>query len=79
MSQHLITEFINRTYVFKPFNDAKIVNHKVKKYQGSNRQNNASPEMVAESTHPLHNIQVKKVKGDKAQDSQADKHIDIVV
>lgn len=79
MSQHLITEFLNRTYVFKPFNGAKIVNHRVKKYQGSNRKNHVSPEMIAESTHSCHKIQVKKTQEDKQQGSEADKHIDIVV
>ncbi len=81
MSQHLIIDFINRTYVFKPFNDAKIVNHKLIKYQGSNRKNNVSPEVFAESTHALHKIQVKKIKEEKPQDQDVitDKHVDITV
>lgn len=79
MSQHLITEFINRTYVFKPFHDDKIVNHRVKKFQGSNRENHVSPKMVAESTHLYHKIQVKKAAEDKLQDSDAKEHIDITV
>ncbi|MCG6202572.1 hypothetical protein [Psychromonas antarctica] len=78
MSQHLIIDFINRTYVFKPFNDAKIVNHKIKKIQGSNRQNNVSPQMFAESTHPLHKIEVKKIK-EKDPQEQTEGHIDIIV
>jgi len=83
MSQHLITEFINRTYVFKPFNNSKIINQRIKKYQGSNRKNNISPEMIAES------IEVKKKmtntqeidedsSNEVAQKSE-DKHIDIIV
>ena len=58
MSQHLITQFINRTYVFKPFSDVKIANKKLKKYQSSNRNNNSSPEDIAESTHSLQKIKV---------------------
>ncbi len=62
MSQHLITQFINRTYIFKPFNDAKLVNQKLKKYQSSNRNNNSSPKDVAQSTHILQKISVKEKK-----------------
>ena len=78
MSQHLITEFINRTAVFKAFNDAKIVNHKVKKYQASNRKNNVSPEDIEESTHILQKIQIKKTEtvSDKEDDNE---HIDVTV
>ena len=78
MSQHLITELINRTAVFKPFNDAKIVNHKVKKYQASNRKNNVSPEDVEESTHVLQKIHVKNKKSvsDKEENNE---HIDVTV
>jgi len=78
MSQHLITEFINRTAVFKPFNDAKIVNQKVKKYQPSNRKNNVSPEEIEESTHILQKIQIKKTKtvNDKEDENE---HIDVTV
>lgn len=79
MSQHLINEFINRTYVFKPFNGAKIVTHKVKKYQGSNRKNNVSPESIEESTHALHKIRVTKMKEEKQQVVDADGHIDITI
>jgi len=79
MSQHLITEFINRTYVFKPFHDDKIVNHRVKKFQGSNRKNHVSPERVAESTHLENKIQVKKNKEDKQPNSETGKYIDITI
>lgn len=79
MSQHLIIDFLNRTYVFKPFNDAKIVAHKVKKYKGSTRENNVSPEAVAESTHILQKIQVKKTQEAKSQDVEPDGHIDITI
>ena len=76
MSQHLITQFINRSYVFKPFNGAKIVNHKLKKYESSNRENNSSPEDVAESTHILQKI---KIKEKKTQQGEAESNIDITV
>ncbi|MFT6987684.1 MAG: hypothetical protein ACJAT7_003542 [Psychromonas sp.] len=81
MSQHLIIDFINRTYVFKPFNDAKIANHKIKKYQASNRNNNVSPEMFAESIHPLTKIEVKKTDEEKEQNQDVitDKHVDVTV
>ena len=79
MSQHLITEFINRTYVFKPFHDDKIVNHRVKKFQGSNRKNHISPKMVAESTHLYHKIKVKKNKEEQLQKSESGKYIDITI
>jgi hypothetical protein len=79
MSQHLITEFINRTYVFKPLNDSKIANHKVKKFQGSSRKNNFSPAMVAESTHMYHKIHVKKKKKEQQADTDSNKHIDITI
>ena len=76
MSQHLITQFINRSYVFKPFHDDKLVNQKLKKYQGSNRKNNSSPEDIAESTHILQKI---KVKEKKPSDPENESLIDITV
>ncbi|PKF63613.1 hypothetical protein CW745_01845 [Psychromonas sp. psych-6C06] len=76
MSQHLITQFINRSYQFKPFNDAKIENHKLKKYDSSNRQNNSSPEDIAESTHALQKIRVKS-KEEAVPDTES--KIDITV
>jgi hypothetical protein len=81
MSQHLITEFINRTYVFKPFHDYKIVNHSIKKYQGSNRKNNISPAMNAQSTHLPPKAVVNSIKEDTAPEKEGgeDKHIDITV
>ncbi len=78
MSQHLITQFITRTYIFKPFNDARLVNQKLKKYQASNRKNNISPEDVAESTHPLQAIKVTKKKSEE-QTQEDEKHIDLMV
>jgi len=83
MSQHLITEFINRTYVFKPFNDSKITNRPIKKYQGSNRKNNISPEMIAQST-PLKHKEARKqeIKNDSEEDKEQKseaKHIDIII
>lgn len=62
MSQHLITAFINQNYTFKALNGAKLVNHKLKKYDPSNRHNNNSPEDIAESVHILQKINVKKEK-----------------
>jgi len=76
MSQHLITQFINRSYVFKPFNDAKLANGKLKKYQASNRNNNSSPEDIAESTHRLQKITVTKIK---EKDSDIQSSVDITV
>ena len=80
MSQHLITDFINRTYTFKPFNDAKIANHKVTKYQASNRQNNNSPEEVEESLHRLQPIHSKDKENEKSlkEEGKGD-HIDITI
>lgn len=76
MSQHLISQFINRTYVFKPFNDAKLVNQKLKKHQASNRENNSSPEDVAESTHILQKI---KTVQKKEEPKEAQSSIDIII
>ena len=75
MSQHLITEFISRTYAFKAFHDGKIVNRKVKKFQASNRKNNVSPKMIAESTHSFHKTTQKK----QIQETDEKDHIDIIV
>ena len=82
MSQHLINDFINRTYVFKPFKDAKIENHKLKKYQASNRKNNVSPEVFAESTHSLDKIEVKKIQEDDKQETdrrEQKERIDVII
>lgn len=76
MSQHLITQFINRSYIFKAFNGAKLVNHKLKKYEPSNRNNNNSPEDIAESIHILQKIKVKQQSTD---DSEPESNIDISV
>ncbi|WP_413699339.1 hypothetical protein ACLKMH_17895 [Psychromonas sp. KJ10-10] len=78
MSQHLITQFINRTYVFKPFDSARLTNEKPKKYQASNRNNNSSPEDVAESIHNLQKIKVRNKDNDK-DDGESKTHIDITV
>lgn len=77
MSQHLISQFINRSYVFKPFNGARLANHKVKAYESSNRENNNSPEDIAESTHPLQKIKIHP-KEDK-QNEESESTIDITV
>tara|TARA_R110001583_G_scaffold16561_14_gene67845 strand:- start:12864 stop:13100 length:237 start_codon:yes stop_codon:yes gene_type:complete len=78
MSQHLITQFINRTYVFKPFDSTRLANEKLKKYQASNRNNNSSPEDLAESTHNLHRIKVREQQKDKGDD-ESTTHVDIIV
>jgi hypothetical protein len=73
MSQHLITQFINQSYVFKAVNGGKLVNHKLKKYQHSNRENNNSPEDIAESIHILKKITVQpKSPQQKKPQSQID-------
>ena len=83
MSQHLITEFINRTYVFKPFSDSKIVNHRIKKYQGSNRKNNISPEIIAESMllekRMINNQNTEENLKNEGDQKSEEKHIDITV
>jgi hypothetical protein len=83
MSQHLITEFINRTYVFKPFNDSKIVNQRIKKYQGSNRKNNISPEKIAQSMllekRMINNQNTEENLKNEAEKISEDKYIDITV
>lgn len=79
MSQHLLTEITNRTYVFKPFQESKLVNHRVKKYQGSNRENNIAPVMVAQTEHPHQSDLNKQEKKQAEQQSGTDKHIDITV
>jgi len=66
MSQHLITTFINQNYTFKVLNGAKLVSHKLKKYDPSNRHNNSSPEDIAESVHILQKIKIKKEKTKEA-------------
>jgi len=76
MSQHLITTFINQNYTFKALNGAKLVSHKLKKYDPSNRNNNNSPEDIAESVHILQKI---KVEQKKAKDESSNSIIDITV
>jgi hypothetical protein len=78
MSQHLITQFINGTYVFKPFDSTKLANEKLKKYQASNRNNNNSPEDFAESIHNLQKIKVREQEKNKG-DVDSSTHIDITV
>ncbi|WP_299667715.1 hypothetical protein [uncultured Psychromonas sp.] len=77
MSQHLINDFINRTYVFKPFQTNKMSTGKVVKYQASNRNNNASPEDIEESVHFLKHITATK-KTDQDEKPET-KHIDITI
>jgi len=64
MSQHLITQFIHRSHLFSPFKGEKIVSHKLKKYDASNRKNNNSPADIAES---LHGLAPKRTKDNKSK------------
>ena len=84
MSQHLINDFIHRTYIFKPLTGEKIINKKMGKYQASNRKNNTSPQDVEESVYDLKMLKIKPVpkkSDDSATDADVDpdKHIDITV
>lgn len=77
MSQHLINDFIHRTYIFKPFHNNQLTTGKLVKYQKSNRHNNNSPEDIEESVHYL-----KPIKAATKVDQQAEnksKHIDIII
>jgi hypothetical protein len=76
MSQHLIAQFINCTYIFKPTKSMKFGNQKLKRYQSSNRENNNSPEDVAESIHSLKKINVQEKDTDQIE---AQSIIDITV
>jgi hypothetical protein len=78
MSQHLITDFIHRTYQFQPFKTNKLIATKLVKYKQSTRQNNNSPEDIEESIHYLKPI--KAAKSIKPNDDQEkEQHIDITV
>ena len=81
MSQHLINDFIHRTYLFKPF-DKKLITGKTVKYQKSNRHNHSSPEDIEESIHNLKPI--KSVRNDESQKGksktvQQEKNVDITI
>ena len=77
MSQHLINDFIHRTYVFKPFHSNQLTTSKVVKYQKSNRHNNSSPEDIEESVHHLKPINaLEKVDQEPKQKIE---HIDIII
>ncbi|MEL0659241.1 hypothetical protein V6255_08820 [Psychromonas arctica] len=86
MSQHLINDFIHRTYLFKPFNNNKLTTQKLVKYQKSNDHNHSSPEDIEESVHNLKSIVL--VKSDKPQEDKTKteskseakiKHVDITI
>jgi|GEM_PF-2295674 len=82
MSQHLLTEFINRTYTFKAFKDARIVNRKIKKYQGSNRDNNELPQVVAKGASVINTVQTavnNEQEEEKKDAGEVGKKIDITV
>jgi len=76
MSQHLITQFIKASHVFKPIKGERLVSHKLKKYESSNRNNNNSPKDVAVSIHNLQKINVEK---ETPRDPKATSVIDITV
>lgn len=79
MSQHLIIDFINRAYTFKPINGATITTDKVKKYQASNRKNNSSPADVEESIHHLQQLKKSKQATTQEKPEGDEKHIDISI
>lgn len=82
MSQHLIIDFINRIPTFKPFKGAKIVNRKIKKYQGSNRDNNELAQVVAKGTSAISKVQSAVNNEQNEQNSEGDescKKIDITI
>ena len=85
MSQHLINDFIQRTYIFKPLTGEKIINKKMNKYQASNRKNNTSPQDIEESVYDLKMVKaqpvIKQSDEEPASDSESDpeKHIDITI
>ena len=76
MSQHLITDFINRTYVFKPFYGGGIINHSIKKTNGTNRKNHISPEIFIKNAHSSH---TKEVDKDTSLNKDEKDHIDIII
>jgi len=85
MSQHLINDFIQRTYIFKPLMGEKIINKKMNKYQASNRKNNTSPQDIEESVYDLKMVKaqavIKQSDEEPASDSESDqeKRIDITI
>jgi len=82
MSQHLIIDFINRIPTYKPFKGAKIVNRKIKKYQGSNRENNELPQVVAQGASAINKVQAAVNNEQGEQNSEGDessKKIDITI
>lgn len=56
MSQHLIIDFVNRITTFKPIKGAKIASRKIKKYQGSTRDNNELPQEGAQDTSVMNKV-----------------------
>lgn len=83
MSQHLINDFIHKNVVFKSFHGGRIINKKMVKYQASNRENNTSPEDVAESVIASNYVKEKvATNNQKDEKKSADEdleHIDIIV
>lgn len=77
MSQHLINDFIHRTYIFKPFHNNQLTTSKLVKYQKSNRNNNTSPEDIEESVHDLKPNKVTS-KVDQKENNKIE-HIDIII
>ena len=75
MSQHLINDFMNRVYIFKPLQGEKISNKKISKYQASNRNNNNSPQDFEDSEHML-----KPISGAQPREKKVPEGIvDIVI
>ena len=78
MSQHLITDFINRTYVFKPFYGGQILNHTIKKTKGTNRKNYISAQVLLKNTHASHEKTQIEHQSKKNEEKEQD-HVDITV
>lgn len=79
MSQHLIIDFINRNPAFKPVKGGKIVNSKLKKYQGSNRDNNGLPQALAQGSSPVNKVQAAVANEQGEENSDSAKKIDITI
>ena len=86
MSQHLINDFIHRTYLFKPFYNNKLTTQKLVKYQKSNDHNHNSPEDIEESLYKSKStflVKNHKPQEDKTQKQTNNeskiKHVDITI
>lgn len=74
---------MHKNVVFKSFHGGRIINKKMVKYQASNRENNTSPEDIAESVLASNNanekIVSKNTKDEKQSTVHDTEHIDIIV